>query len=162
MNDALIVIHKGEIYYERYTNSTLEMQPHLQHSMTKSYVGIVAAMLAAEGIFDPEKTVSYYLPELADSNNADVVRYGKEKDNSHYDEMTVRNLMDMSSSTSYKENPHSFSLEPVALAYNTSPDPENLWFKNGGIGYRNMPLLYGRRSDNEPQGTRFEYKSMDT
>ena len=35
----------------------------------KSYDSIVAAMLAAEDVIDPDKAVLHYLPEVADRSN---------------------------------------------------------------------------------------------
>ena len=63
--DGIVVLHRGRIIYERYLNG---MQPHTLHawaSGSKSVTGVLAALLAHEGLFDLQATVATYLPELA-------------------------------------------------------------------------------------------------
>ncbi|MBA4386196.1 MAG: 6-aminohexanoate hydrolase [Anaerolinea sp.] len=70
--DGIMVLHKGKVIYERYLNG---MQPHTLHawaSGSKSVTGTLASILASEGLFDPEKLVSFYLPELSTSGFGDA------------------------------------------------------------------------------------------
>ncbi len=93
--DGLLILHDGRVLFERYFG---ELQPQLAHrcfSVTKSVVGLLAAMLAHEGLLDPASTVVSHLPELGDSGWADA---------------TVRQVMDMTLSLQFDEdyeNPHS-------------------------------------------------------
>lgn len=84
--DGILVLHDGKIIYERYLNG---MQPHTLHawaSCSKSMTGTLAALLAHEGVLDPQALVSSYLPELKDSGYADA---------------TVRQVMDMTAGVAF-------------------------------------------------------------
>lgn len=62
--DGILVLHRGQIIYERYFGA---LEPHLPHecqSCTKSYTGTLAAALIHEGVLDDSKMIPYYLPEL--------------------------------------------------------------------------------------------------
>ncbi len=47
--DGFIVLHKGQIVFERYLDGFGPTQPHIWASMTKSVTGLLAAMLIVEG-----------------------------------------------------------------------------------------------------------------
>ncbi|MEQ8800719.1 MAG: serine hydrolase domain-containing protein, partial [Haliea sp.] len=87
--DSFLVLHRGQIVYERYLHG---MQPHLPHQMfsvTKSFVGTLVLMLAEEGAIDLEQPVASYLPELADSA---------------FGSATVQQVLDMVTSVSFSED----------------------------------------------------------
>ena len=87
--DAIVVLHHGKIIYERYMNG---MQPHSLHawaSGSKSVTGTLTALLADEGLFDPDALIVTYLPELAGSGFADA---------------TVRQVMDMTTAVTFAVN----------------------------------------------------------
>ncbi|WP_076750532.1 serine hydrolase domain-containing protein [Desulfatitalea tepidiphila] len=86
--DALIVMHKGKLIYERYHNEGADTNPHLLFSMTKSVTGLMAAQLVHEGRLDDNATVPRYVPELA---------------NSAWGDMTVRQVMDMTGAVRFRE-----------------------------------------------------------
>ena len=86
--DALIVLHKGRVVYERYMNGMKPETPHLLFSITKSFTGLLAAQLVSEGRIDREALVTTYVPELADSAWGD---------------MKVKDVMDMTGSVRYRE-----------------------------------------------------------
>jgi hypothetical protein len=70
--DGIVVLHQGTIIYERYLNG---MQPHTVHawaSCSKSMTRTFAAMLAHDGVFDPDAVVATYLPELQASGFGDA------------------------------------------------------------------------------------------
>ena len=54
--------------------------PHLLMSVTKSVVGCIAGILVEQGLLDPDKLASSYVPEIVGSG---------------YDGATVRHLLDM-------------------------------------------------------------------
>ncbi len=86
--DGILVLHHGQVIYERYLNG---MQPHSLHcwaSGSKSVTGTLAAALASEGLFDPDEVVSTYLPELKDSGFGDA---------------TLRQVMDMTTQVGFAE-----------------------------------------------------------
>jgi CubicO group peptidase (beta-lactamase class C family) len=65
--DAILVLYRGRIVFERYLG---DMQPTTLHGMfscTKSLVGTLAVMLAHEGKLDLSAPAERYVPELATS-----------------------------------------------------------------------------------------------
>ena len=87
--DAIVVLHKGRIVYERYFGVMNPHQPHMAMSMTKSFFGTLGAMLVADGRLDQNAPVSKYVPELKDTAFGDA---------------TVRQVLDMTVGVKYSEN----------------------------------------------------------
>lgn len=109
--DALVVLHRGRIIYERYRNSKPET-PHLLFSITKSFTGLLAAQLAHEGKIDTNALVTTYVPELAGSAWGD---------------MKVSEVMDMTGAVGFREvytDPTS-DIFPYLYASNMIPSPPN-------------------------------------
>jgi CubicO group peptidase (beta-lactamase class C family) len=86
--DGILILHRGSVVYETYRGALTPELPHIAFSMTKSFVGLVAATLAVEGKIDPAAQVSRYIPELEGSAFADA---------------TVRQVMDMTVGVKYSE-----------------------------------------------------------
>lgn len=87
--DGIVVLHRGRIVYERYFGA---LEPHLPHacfSITKSYVGTLAAAFVHEGLLEESKTTAHYLPELRGTA---------------FEDATLRDLMDMQTGLAYTEN----------------------------------------------------------
>lgn len=87
--DGLVVLHKGVVVYETYRGALTPERPHLAMSVTKSFAGLLGAMLAHEGALDPAAPVTTYVPELADTAFGDA---------------TVRHVMDMTTGVRYRED----------------------------------------------------------
>lgn len=87
--DGILVLHKGKVVYEKYFGALTPERPHLGMSLTKSFVGTLAATLVAEGKLDDKAPVTQYLPELKDTA---------------YGDATVRQVMDMTIGVKYSEN----------------------------------------------------------
>jgi len=87
-NDGILVLKNGEILVEGYFGALTPQRPHAMFSMSKSIVGVIAAVLENRGVVDLSKPVAFYVPELAGSG------YGEE---------TLRRLMDMRDGTNYTE-----------------------------------------------------------
>ena len=87
--DGIVVLHRGAIVYETYRGALSAELPHIAFSMSKSFVGLLAAMLAHEGKIDPAAPVARYVPELEGSAFADA---------------SVRQVMDMTVGVKYSEN----------------------------------------------------------
>ncbi|MCO4891469.1 beta-lactamase family protein [Cupriavidus sp. WGtm5] len=87
--DGILVMHQGKVIYERYFGALDSHTPHIAMSVTKSFVGTLAAMLAAEGKLDPAAPVTRYLPEMAGTA---------------YGDATVRQVMDMTIGVRYSED----------------------------------------------------------
>ena len=87
--DGILALHRGQIIYERYLNG---MQPHTLHawaSGSKSMTGVLAAMLAHEGVFALDAPITTYLPELEGSG---------------YGDATVKQIMDMTTAVQFRED----------------------------------------------------------
>ncbi len=108
--DGLIVLHKGRVVYERYSNQLRPETPHLLFSLTKSFTGLLAAQLIHEGKIDASAMASKYVPELADSAWGD---------------MTVQQVMDMTGAVRYREvyTDPSSEVFPYLYASNLLPLP---------------------------------------
>lgn len=61
---AVMILHHGKVVYEAYPGLNPQ-QPHFWASVTKSTVGLVASMLAEEGVIDVSKPVTAYAKQLA-------------------------------------------------------------------------------------------------
>ncbi|GAB4555315.1 MAG: serine hydrolase [Rhizobacter sp.] len=87
--DGIIVLHRGRIVYERYFGVLKPEGEHGAMSVTKTFVGTLAAMLVAEGTLDASKRVDHYVPELAASA---------------FGSATLRQVMDMTTGIKFSEN----------------------------------------------------------
>jgi CubicO group peptidase (beta-lactamase class C family) len=87
--DGIIVLHRGKVVYERYFGALDEAGQHAAMSVTKSVVGTLGAMLAAEGVLDPDRQVAHYVPELGTSA---------------FGNATIRQVLDMTTALDYSED----------------------------------------------------------
>ncbi|WP_010489421.1 serine hydrolase domain-containing protein [Pseudomonas sp. S9] len=87
--DGIVVLHRGKRVYERYFGALKPEGQHIAFSVTKSFIGTLAAMLVADGTLDENAQVSRYVPELKDSA---------------FGNATVRQVMDMTTSIDYSED----------------------------------------------------------
>jgi CubicO group peptidase (beta-lactamase class C family) len=93
--DGIVVLHRGRVVFERYFGA---LEPHKQHiamSVTKSFTGVLAGILIAEGRLDPAAPVIAYVPDLKRSAFGDA---------------SVQEVMDMTTGLQYTEvytDPHS-------------------------------------------------------
>ena len=86
--DGVVVLHRGRIVYEKYFGALEPALPHSAFSVTKSFVGTLAAMQVHTGALDEQAQVTHYVPELAGTAYADA---------------TVRQVMDMTIGVKYSE-----------------------------------------------------------
>lgn len=87
--DGIVVLHRGKVVYERYFGVLQPAGQHAAMSVTKSFVGTLAAALVAEGQLDPAKRVADYVPELGASA---------------FGSATLRQLMDMTTGIRFSED----------------------------------------------------------
>jgi hypothetical protein len=87
--DSIVVLHRGKIVYEKYSNGMMSHTQHQMFSATKSFVGTVVLVLAEQGRIDLAKTVGHYLPELEGSAFSDA---------------TVQQVLDMTTAVKYSED----------------------------------------------------------
>jgi CubicO group peptidase (beta-lactamase class C family) len=87
--DGIVVLHRGQIVYERYFGALDAQRPHIAWSVTKSFFGTIAATLIAHGLIDPQAPVEAYVPELGGSGLGNA---------------TVRQVLDMTTAIHYSED----------------------------------------------------------
>lgn len=63
-NDALLVMHKGEVKHESYRNGMTATDRHVIHSCTKSLCAMQIAIAIEQGRLNPEADLTSYLPEF--------------------------------------------------------------------------------------------------
>lgn len=86
--DGIAVLHRGTLVYERYYGVLDAHTTHIAMSVTKSFTGVLAGLLVAEGKIDPAAPVSKYVPELGTSAFGDA---------------RVTDVMDMTTGLAYSE-----------------------------------------------------------
>ncbi|EJQ53322.1 6-aminohexanoate hydrolase [Bacillus wiedmannii] len=84
--DAFVVVHNGQLVYERYFNGYNESEPHGMASLAKVFTGAIIQSLAEENRIDLEKTADAYIKELK---------------NTPFGNATLQQLMDMQVSVEY-------------------------------------------------------------
>lgn len=141
--DGIVVLHKGRIVYERYFGVLKAEGQHGAMSVTKTFVGTLAAMLAAQGKLDPGKRVDHYVPELAASA---------------FGSATVRQVMDMTTGIKFSEDYADPNAEVWAhgAAGNPLPKPKD---------YTGPRTYYEFLQTVKPQGTHgeaFHYRTANT
>jgi len=141
--DAIVILHKGEIIYERYFGVTRPDTPHIAFSVTKSFVGTIAEMLVAEGRLDPAAPVADLLPELAHSGFADA---------------TLREVMDMTTALDFSEeytDPNS-GIGAFSMALGLTPRPSA--YAGPGDVYGYLPTV----PNDGAHGEAFTYRTCNT
>ncbi|MBS2211969.1 serine hydrolase [Carboxylicivirga mesophila] len=139
--DAFVVLHKGQLVYERFWNDMSPLSPHWAASTSKSVIGTVAAILIERGTLDADAMIKDIIPELSKSGFAKA---------------TVRQLLDMSVGTAWNEsigelmNEQSFARQYGAAA--------NSWQIKGYEGGGVMDFLPGIKQDRK-HGESFMYNS---
>lgn len=141
--DGIVVLHRGRIVYERYAGALTPDKQHIAWSVTKSFVGTLAAMLVAEGKIDPQAKVSQYLPELKDSGFGDA---------------TVRQVMDMTTGIAFSEQYTDPNAEIFAhsRAGGLAPRPPGYAGPEGFLAYLANVKKLGEH------GERFKYRTVNT
>ena len=136
-------MHKGQIVYERYFGLMKPQTPHFVASVTKSFVGTIAAALVEEGKLDPTALVTKYIPELASGAYADA---------------TVRQVMDMTIGVHFNEN----YADPTANGWQHGRAVGFLPRPPGDTGPKsNFESLQALRKEGE-HGQAFAYKTANS
>jgi CubicO group peptidase (beta-lactamase class C family) len=141
--DAVVILHKGRIVYERYNGVMTPERPHIAFSVTKSYFGILTEMLIAEGKIDEAAQISRYIPELATSGFGDA---------------TVRQVLDMTTGLDFSEDytdPNA-GIAVFSAASGLLPAPQGYTGPRSSYDY--LPTI--RKSGQHGEG--FTYRSVNT
>ena len=87
--DALVIVHRGRVVFERYAGGMTAESPHILMSVSKSLLGLLAGILAARGALDPDRPVTDVVPEVSGTA---------------YEGATVRHLLDMRAGIDFDED----------------------------------------------------------
>lgn len=87
--DGIIIMHKGKIVYEKYPAGLTQDGLHAAMSVSKSFCGMIASILISEGVLNPQKLVTDYIPELKGSG---------------FEGATLEQVLDMTTSIQYSED----------------------------------------------------------
>ncbi|WP_245423086.1 serine hydrolase domain-containing protein [Shewanella frigidimarina] len=131
---ALLVLKNDKVTYEQYFLGTKSDDKRISWSMAKSFVSILFGMQVDAGNIDIEKTVGFYLPELAKSG------YGNVK---------VKHVLQMSSGVKWNEDYQDF--------YSDINKMGRVLAIGGSLDQMTSELV----NESEP-GKVFHYVSMDT
>ncbi|MDE2384838.1 MAG: serine hydrolase [Alphaproteobacteria bacterium] len=146
--DGFLVLHHGQIVFERYLNGMNERSLHLSQSVAKSVVGMTSGVLVGRGLLEPSKLVTHYLPEL---------------ENTGWQGATLQQVLDMTTGERFDEtytDPHSDmgQLDVAAGWKPVSPgsDPSLNWPSHV------WEQILGIKAKVRPHGATFEYRSIET
>jgi hypothetical protein len=141
--DGIVVLHRGQIVYERYFGVLKPDGQHAAMSVTKSVIGTLGAMLVAEGRIDANKRVADYVPELASSA---------------FGSATVRQVLDMTTALKYSEDYADPTAEVWAHAQagNPLPKPKDYTGPRSYYEFLQTVQLQGKH------GSAFGYKTVNT
>lgn len=88
-NDGTVILHRGRVIFERYGHGMTADTPHILMSVSKSMTALVAGILVAKGVVDPEQSVVSIIPELRGTV---------------YSDATLRHVLDMRIGLAFDEN----------------------------------------------------------
>jgi CubicO group peptidase (beta-lactamase class C family) len=141
--DGMLLMHKGQVVYERYFGCLEEDGKHAIMSMTKSITGLLGEILVEEGVLDDTLLVRDVIPEIGDSAFATA---------------TVREVMDMTTGVQYSENysdPNA-DIWLYSAAASPLPKPEGYEGPNGYWEYLQQVKPEGEH------GAEFHYKTINS
>lgn len=141
--DGIVVLHRGNVVYERYFGVLTDDGQHAAMSVTKSVVGTLGAMLVADGTLDARRKIADYVPELGESA---------------FGSATLRQVLDMTTALDYSEdyadpNAHVWA---HAQAGNPLPKPKDY---TGPRSYFEFLQTVRQRGEH---GQAFGYKTVNT
>lgn len=64
-SDGFLVMHRGRVVFETYLHGMRPEQRHMLASVSKSFVGLLAGILAGQGVVDLGRNAESYVPEMA-------------------------------------------------------------------------------------------------
>ncbi|MEU9624983.1 MULTISPECIES: serine hydrolase [unclassified Streptomyces] len=138
--DAFLVMHRGTVVYERYLHGYEPQVPHFNASAAKSYIGLLAAVLADQGLLDRDAPASRYVPELAGTAFGDA---------------RVDDLLHMGTLMSYAGRPYDKAIEAQRYFAILAPQLRPYGY-SGPAGIREH--LATARATGKP-GTEFRYEN---
>ena len=140
--DGILVLHGGEVVYERYFNAMRPDSRHLLMSVSKSVTSAACGILVERGALSPNDLVTEHVPELTGTS---------------WDGCTVRALLDMRAGTRFDED--YANLEADVRVY----EQIYLWRPRTDRGLPDDITAYYATLENAgPHGGPFDYRSILT
>ena len=136
---AMMMAHQGKVVFEIFPGMN-PTDSHIWMSAAKTTVGLLMAMLIDEGKVDPDKPVPTYVPELRGT---------------HWEQATVKNVMNMASGLDIEES----------IANLLNPDTWIAHFFTAvfeGKGDWREMSKHAQPLEGEPAGTHFRYSGANT
>lgn len=134
--DAMLILWQGAIIHESYRNGMTPATPHHSFSVSKSFVGLLAEMLIADGTIDGSAPAAAYVPEFSQTAFAAA---------------SIRNLLDMTDGAAFDED----YANPNAMVHRYSA---SYWSPAQANGGAREALLQFTQSDHPPGGG-FSYRT---
>lgn len=141
--DGILILHHGEIVYERYFGCLNASGKHAIMSMTKSITGLLGEILVAEGALDDQMLVRDVIPEI---------------DGSAFANATIRQVMDMTTGVKYSEDYANSKADIWLYSAAASPLPKAADY-TGPDGY--WQYLQQVAPDGQ-HGDAFHYKTINS
>jgi CubicO group peptidase (beta-lactamase class C family) len=87
--DGFLVLHRGRIVYEYYSEAMRDVTTHMVWSVSKSILSSLVGILVERGVLDLSRTAGHYIAELKDAG---------------YGSVSIDRLLDMRSGVKYSED----------------------------------------------------------
>ena len=143
--DGFIVLHDGDVIFEKYFNGMSPDTRHLLMSVSKSVTGTLAGILVNDGRLDPTALVTDYIPEMTDAPG--------------FGDATVRQVLDMTTSIIFSEDYADPDAEVVAHEATTAWRGENAPMAQEGVYAFSTTI---KKDPSRPHGQQFQYASINT
>ncbi|MFC9059052.1 serine hydrolase domain-containing protein [Streptomyces sp. NPDC057074] len=142
--DAFLVLHRGTVVHETYLHGTEPHTPHFNASAAKSYIGLLAAVLAHDGLLDRSARTAAHVPELAGTAFGDA---------------RIEDLLHMGTQVGYAGRPYDKALE--AQRYHAVIAPRLRPFGYNGPTTIREHLLTARATGEPGTGFRYENGNVE-
>jgi CubicO group peptidase (beta-lactamase class C family) len=141
--DGLVIMKAGRIIHESYANGMNAGTPHILMSVSKSMLGLLAGILADQGVLDPGRLVTDVIPEVKATAYAGA---------------TVQDLLDMRAGIAFDEDYLATSGTIIQYRKATNWNP-----LGPGEAPSDLRSFYANLTDGDgPHGGRFHYVSPNT
>ena len=142
LTDSFQLFKKGNKIFEWFDNYNLRSNRHILFSVSKSLTSLAIGLLVETKLIDTNQEITFYIPEVK---------------NSAFDNATIRNLLDMTISTKFKEEyldkTGIFNLYREATGFNPKTSDNNIGLKD---------FLKLMPKSKEKHGSHYHYCSPNT